>query len=81
MLYSQPIEKKAYTALEVAELLGVTRKCVYDMVKRGVLRAVMIGVGTREFRIPKASLEEYLKGGDQSASSTGTESASPRVTD
>lgn len=57
------VEKKAYTVSEVAALLGVSTRCVYDMVKRGVIRSVRIGKGTREYRIPKTALEDYLKGG------------------
>lgn len=54
------IERKAYTAKEVAQMLGISTSGVYKMIDRGLLRAVLIG--SKEKRIPKQALEEYLSG-------------------
>ncbi len=47
------------TAVEVAEALRCAKWCVYEMVKRGDLRAVHVG---RNLRIPRAELERFLAG-------------------
>lgn len=57
------IERKAFDAKEVAELLGTSRKCVYDMIRSGKLYSVRIGNG-REIRIPKTAVDKFLEGGD-----------------
>lgn len=74
------LERKAYSATEVASLLGITRESVYRMVREGRIRVVRIGQGHREFRIPASVLEAYLagcdsneqlKGGDKDANRSG----------
>lgn len=57
---SGQIERKAYTAKEVAAMLGISDSNVYKMIRRGLLRAVPIG--PKEKRIPRQALDEYLEG-------------------
>jgi excisionase family DNA binding protein len=47
-----------YTILEIAEILGVARKVVDGMVKRGEIGSVKIG--TRHFILPR-QLNEYME--------------------
>jgi len=47
------------TVVEVAAELRCARWCVYEMVKRGDLRAVHVG---RNLRIPRAELGRFLAG-------------------
>jgi len=47
------------TVVEVAAELRCAKWCVYEMVKRGDLRAVHVG---RNLRIPRAELERFLAG-------------------
>ncbi len=47
---------------EVAESLGISRRLVYELVKRGTLPHVKIGAGRRRIiRIPMAAIAEWLK--------------------
>lgn len=66
------LEKKAYTAAEVAEMLGIAPNTVYRMIKQGKLRKIYIGCGSRELRIPKSAIEEYLDGVGNDAHNTGS---------
>lgn len=50
--------KKLYRVEEVAQLLGVGRTRVFDLIKLGELRSVKIG-GSR--RIPATALDEYVE--------------------
>ncbi len=53
-------QQAAYlTVREVAELLAVSIKTVYQLVKAGKLGAVRVG---RVVRIPRAGLDDYLAG-------------------
>lgn len=52
-----PLEPLVYKVEQVAQLLNVDRKTVYDLVKSGELRSVRLG---RAIRIPKAAVREYL---------------------
>lgn len=54
--------EKVYTLEELAELLHVTRRSLYNYIKGGKLKAVKIG---REWRVTEKQLEDFL--------STGTE--------
>ncbi len=47
------------TVVEVAAELRCAKWCVYEMVKRGDLRAVHVG---RNLRIPRAELGRFLAG-------------------
>lgn len=48
---------KVYTILEVAEILQVGRRAVYNYVKDGKLKAIKIG---KEWRINEPDLKEFL---------------------
>lgn len=71
------MERKAYTVREVAEMLNVSRIAVYNMIKEGRIRAVNIGVGNRELRIPKNALEEFLGGAGNADSQQGESRSEP----
>lgn len=55
----------ALTVAEVAEILRVSTKTVYKMIKTGTLRAVKVG---RENRIAKSILIDYLRAADKKSS-------------
>ena len=50
-------ELKVYTIDEVAELLHVTRRTVYNYIKEGKLKATKIG---KYWRVTSKALEELL---------------------
>ncbi len=52
------MNRKLYRVEEAAQLLGVGRTRVFDLIKLGELRSVKIG-GSR--RIPAAVLDEYVE--------------------
>lgn len=54
----QTVNRKLYRVEEAAQLLGVGRTRVFDLIKLGELRSVKIG-GSR--RIPAAALDEYVE--------------------
>lgn len=47
------------TANEAAQMLSVSTKVIYDLAAAGDLEKRYIGAGTRNFRIPVASLQAY----------------------
>ena len=51
-------ERLAYTPEEASELLGVTRRCVYNWIREGHLRAVR--VGTKRLLLPAPALARLL---------------------
>ena len=51
------MEKKVLRPHEAAEVLGVTSKTVYNLIRWGELRAVRAG---RVWLIPKEALDEFL---------------------
>lgn len=55
-------EVKVYTLEEIAEILHVTRRTLYNYVKDGKLKAIKLG---RVWRVTEDALKEFL--------STGTE--------
>ena len=54
---SKPV-RLAYSAQEVAGMLGVSRKSVYRLADRGLLRA---SKALRHLRITRESLEDFLR--------------------
>lgn len=50
------------TAQEAADLLKVKKSTVYEMIKRGALRAAKLG---KQFRIPQEEIRTILQGGPQ----------------
>ena len=51
------VNRKLYRVEEAAQLLGVGRTRIFDLMKLGELRSVKIG-GSR--RVPAAALDEYI---------------------
>ena len=43
---------------QVSQLLGVSTKTVYRLLREGTLNSIKVG---REFRIPKVSIMKYMK--------------------
>lgn len=52
---------RAYTVVQVAELLQVADKQVYELIRTGSLAAVRIG---KHYRIPDHALERLLRSAD-----------------
>lgn len=59
---SEFMEEKLLTAKEAAEILKVRKNTVYDMIKRGDLRASKLG---KQLRIRQEDLEFYIQYGSQ----------------
>jgi len=57
-------EQRLLTAREVARLLRLHRVTVYKLVRRGVLRAVMLG---NTYRFPADTVEQLLRREDGTA--------------
>jgi excisionase family DNA binding protein len=55
------MDEEFYTVEEVAELLQVTRKAIYDWMREG--RLSYIQIGPRRRRITKAALAQFLRAG------------------
>jgi excisionase family DNA binding protein len=55
------MNEEFYTVEEVAELLQVTRKAIYDWMREG--RLSYIQIGPRRRRITKAALAQFLRAG------------------
>ena len=53
-------EKEYYTLQELADLLRVTRQCIYNNVRNGNIPAVKFG---REYRITADQLQDILQNG------------------
>ena len=54
--------KKLFTAKEAAEILKVRKNTVYDMIKRGDLKASKLG---KQLRIRQEDLDFYIQYGSQ----------------
>lgn len=57
--------KEALNAIEVAELLNITKNTVYELVKRGELPAYKVG---KKLRIDKSDVKEYINNQKQKKS-------------
>lgn len=56
-------ERIAYTVSEIAAMLGVTNKTVYNLVSDGLLKKVNLSSGKKpHIRILKSDLDNYLQG-------------------
>lgn len=53
-------EIRVYTTEEVAEILQVTKRTIYNYIKAGALKAVKIG---KYWRISAENLEEFISTG------------------
>lgn len=51
---------EVYTLIEVKELLGVSRRTLYDWIKAGKLKAFKAG---KEWRVTRKALEEFTEHG------------------
>ena len=56
--------EKLLTAKEAAEILKVRKNTVYDMIKRGDLKASKLG---KQLRIRKADIDFYIQYGSQAS--------------
>lgn len=52
-------EKRSYSVAEVADILGVSKRSVYNLCASGELKSVRIGT---RLRISKKSFDEWLDG-------------------
>jgi len=52
-------EKRSYSVAEVAEILGVSKRSVYNLCSSGAFKCVRIGT---KLRISKKSFDEWLDG-------------------
>ncbi len=52
------MNRKLYRVEEAAQLLGVSRTRIFDLIKLGELRSVKIGSSRR---IPAGALDEYIE--------------------
>ena len=50
--------KESLNAMEVAELLNITKNTVYELVKRGELPGYKVG---KKLRIDKADVNQYIE--------------------
>jgi DNA binding domain, excisionase family len=50
--------ERMYSVNEVAEILHVSFRTIYRLMKVGKIQAVRVG---RQWRIPKSEIEKYLK--------------------
>ena len=51
-------EKKVYTAMEAAKILGVSKGLIYDMMRKGSIPSLELG---RRRVIPKKRFDEWLE--------------------
>lgn len=57
---SVPQHLQLHTVDEVAAILGVSTRSIYDWIKAGALPAKRLGPGRRLIRISQADLEAFL---------------------
>lgn len=53
-------EKRSYSVTEAAEILGVSKRSVYNLCSNGAFKVVKVGT---KLRISKKSFDEWLDGG------------------
>ena len=56
------VERKTYTILEVAEMIGVSKASIYNAVKRNEIPAIVIG---NRIMCPKKAIDEMIATGHQ----------------
>lgn len=54
-------EKRSYSVSEAAEILGVSKRSIYNLCARGAFKSVRIGT---KLRISRKSFDEWLDGSD-----------------
>ena len=52
-------EKRSYSVAEVAEILNVSKRSVYNLCANGIIKGVKIGT---KLRISKKTFDEWLDG-------------------
>lgn len=55
-------EKRSYSVTEVADLLGVSKRSIYNLCSQGVFKSVRIGT---RLRISKKSFDDWLDGSNK----------------
>lgn len=55
-------EKRSYSVAEAAEILGVSKRSVYNLCAAGAFKTVRIG---KKLRISRKSFDEWLDGGNE----------------
>lgn len=66
------VHNESFTTEEIAQLLKVSKLTVYDLIKKGELRAFRVG---RQMRVDAEELENYKSRGQEVRSVQGTESS------
>ena len=54
-------EKRSYSVSEAAEILGVSKRSIYNLCASGAFKSVRIGT---KLRISRKSFDEWLDGSD-----------------
>lgn len=54
-------EKRSYSVAEIAEILGVSKRSVYNLCSSGAIKSVRVGT---KLRISKKSFDDWLDGGN-----------------
>lgn len=52
-------ERRSYSVAEIAEILSVSKRSVYNLCANGVIKSVKVGT---KLRISKKSFDEWLDG-------------------
>ena len=64
MAGSQQLGRKAYRLKQAAQILSLPYSTVYDIVRRGELASVQVGVGARKILlIPRDAIDDFLRRG------------------
>lgn len=56
------LEKRSYSVAEAAEILGVSKRSVYNLCAQNAFKCVRIGT---KLRISKRSFDDWLDGSDK----------------
>lgn len=54
------VERLAYSPLEAAAALGVSKNLIYAMLATGQIKSIRAGDSRKKIIIPKACLDEFL---------------------
>lgn len=52
-------EKRSYSVVEAADILGVSKRSIYNLCSQGAFKSVRVG---KKLRISRKSLDEWLDG-------------------
>lgn len=56
------LEKRSYSVAEAAEILGVSKRSVYNLCSQNVFKSVRVGT---KLRISKKSFDDWLDGSNK----------------